>query len=128
MTISKGQSMVKTRRRTPSRLISGAAMAHLVPKWALHFVQSVVLYRGQSHRTIAWQFERQARRRPNQPFLLYRDRSYTYAEANALINRHAHAYRVTGVVKGDVVAMMIENRPEFLWHFFALLKLGAIAS
>jgi acyl-CoA synthetase (AMP-forming)/AMP-acid ligase II len=78
--------------------------------------------------TLAFQFERHAAQRPQQIFLLFEDEHYTYAEANALINRHAHAYRALGVGKGHVVALMFENRPEFLWHIFALHKLGAIAS
>jgi acyl-CoA synthetase (AMP-forming)/AMP-acid ligase II len=81
-----------------------------------------------SNNTIAFQFERHASQIPSHPFLLYEERRYSYAEANALINKHAHAYMSVGVQKGDVVALMMENRPEFLWHFLGLNKIGAVAS
>ena len=97
-------------------------------RWPLQFLQGMMLFRSQSRETVAWQFERHAKRHPQRSFLLYADRSYTYEEANSIINRHAHAYHALGIRKGDVVALAIENRPEFLWHFFALLKLGAVAS
>jgi len=78
--------------------------------------------------TIACQFEQHAHRIPSHPFLLYEDRRYSYAEANALVNKHAHTYIRLGVRKGDVVALMMENRPEFLWHFLGLNKIGAVVS
>lgn len=95
---------------------------------AYKLLQGLFFFRTDSHDTIAAQLERRARYRPNRPFLHYTDRRYTYAEANAEANRHARAYRALGIRAGDVVALVMENRPEFLWHFFGLHKLGAIAS
>lgn len=79
--------------------------------------------------TIANQFEQHARgAKADQAFLLYKDKRFTYAEANRLVNRHAHAYKALGLKKGDVVALVMENRPEFLWHYLAAAKLGVVAS
>jgi acyl-CoA synthetase (AMP-forming)/AMP-acid ligase II len=78
--------------------------------------------------TLAHQFEIRARRQPSHAFLLYRDRRFTYGEANALVNRHARAYRDAGLQKGDVVALVMENRPEFYWHALGLMKLGVVPS
>jgi len=84
---------------------------------------------ARSNKTLAFVLQKRARSAKGQrQFLLYADRRYSYAEANALVNRHAHAYRELGVGKGDVVALIVDNRPEFLWHFLALGKLGAVAS
>jgi acyl-CoA synthetase (AMP-forming)/AMP-acid ligase II len=91
-------------------------------------VSALLQYRPESNNTLALQIERRAQRIPDVRFLLFADRAYTYAEANAAINRHAHAYRALGIERGDVVALMLENRPEYLWHLFALHKLGAVAS
>jgi acyl-CoA synthetase (AMP-forming)/AMP-acid ligase II len=95
---------------------------------AYKLFQGLLLYRTDSHQTIAAQLQAHAERIPQQTFLYFGDRSYPYAEANALINQHAAAYRALGVQQGDVVALLLENRPEFLWHLFGLHKLGAIAS
>ena len=95
---------------------------------ALGLLEGLGLLEANGRETLALQLERLAAARPQRPFLLYEDERYSYAQANALINRHAHAYRAVGVGKADVVALVFENRPEFLWHIFALHKLGAIAS
>ena len=78
--------------------------------------------------TLAFQLQRHAAKHGERVFLRYLDRTYTYAEANALINRHAYAYKVLGVGQGDVVALMMENRPEYLFHVYALHKIGAVSS
>jgi acyl-CoA synthetase (AMP-forming)/AMP-acid ligase II len=91
-------------------------------------LQGLGLFSEQSHDTLAWQLQQRAADRPNDPFLFFEGERYDYAQANRLINRHVHAYRALGIAKADVVALGLENRPEFLWHLFALHKLGAIAS
>ncbi len=84
---------------------------------------------ARSNRTLAAIFERHARSsRAEHPFLLYGDQRFSYREANALINRHVGVYKTLGIGRGDVVALLMDNRPEFLWHFLAAGKLGAIAS
>jgi acyl-CoA synthetase (AMP-forming)/AMP-acid ligase II len=95
---------------------------------AYRLLQGVLLYRTDSHETVVAQLQGHAERTPNNWFLYFGDRKYTYGEANALINQHVHAYRALGVESGDTVALLLENRPEFLWHLFALHKIGAIAS
>ena len=79
-----------------------------------------------SNRTLALDLERRSahRRQAARPFLLYEDQQFDYARANRMVNRIAHAYRARGLRKGDVVALLMENRPEFVWHFLAAGKLG----
>ncbi|QBS39211.1 long-chain-acyl-CoA synthetase [Nocardia sp. CS682] len=83
-----------------------------------------------SHRTLALEFERRSGQ-PGQaarPFLLYGDQQFDYAQANRLVNRIAHAYRANGLRKGDVLALLMENRPEFVWHYLAAGKLGVVVA
>lgn len=83
-----------------------------------------------SNRTLALDLERRSRHRRQaaRPFLLYEDRQFDYADANRLVNRIAHAYLARGIRKGDTVALLMENRPEFVWHYLAAGKLGAAAA
>jgi acyl-coenzyme A synthetase/AMP-(fatty) acid ligase len=82
-----------------------------------------------SNKTIALQFERLAKGpTAERAFLLYGNDRYSYRDANAEVNRHANAYKALGVRKGDVVALLFDNRPAFLWHYLAAGKLGAVAS
>jgi acyl-CoA synthetase (AMP-forming)/AMP-acid ligase II len=80
--------------------------------------------RPERRTSLAHVFEQQASKRPNHPFLHFEGRSYSYAQANAEINRHAHAYAKLGIGRGDTVALMMDNRPEFLFHFLGVGKLG----
>jgi acyl-CoA synthetase (AMP-forming)/AMP-acid ligase II len=79
-----------------------------------------------SNRTLALELERRSgqRRQAARPFILYGDRQFDYAQANRVVNRIAHGYRANGVRNGDVLALLMENRPEFVWHFLAAGKLG----
>ena len=94
----------------------------------LRFMQGLGLLDADPQATLMSQFERHAAAHPARPFLLFEDKQFSYGEANALINRHAHSYRALGIGRGDVVALLLENRPEFLWHLFGLHKIGAIGS
>jgi fatty-acyl-CoA synthase len=82
-----------------------------------------------SHETIAYQFEQHAAgERAHQPFLLFGDLRFSYGEANRIVNRYASAYCALGLTKGDTVALIMENRPEYLWHYLAAGKLGVVIS
>jgi len=51
----------------------------------------------------------------------------TYKELNARASRVANGLRDLGVEKGDRVAIMLPNIPEFVYAFVGTLKLGAVA-
>ena len=50
----------------------------------------------------------------------------TFAELNARANRTANAFRAAGIEKGERVALLLMNSPEFVELFFALGKIGAV--
>ncbi len=52
--------------------------------------------------------------------------TYTYQQLNAAVNRFANALAQLGVRKGERVALMLPNSPQFVIAFFAAMKLGAI--
>src|SRR5262245_24733148 len=51
---------------------------------------------------------------------------FTYAELNDRANRMAHALAGLGVRKGDRVATLLMNSPEFVETFFGGAKIGAV--
>ena len=51
---------------------------------------------------------------------------FTYAEINDRANRMAHALAGLGVRKGDRVATLLMNSPEFVEAFFGGAKIGAV--
>ncbi|MCB1705089.1 MAG: long-chain-acyl-CoA synthetase [Halioglobus sp.] len=72
--------------------------------------------------------ERTAARFPNHTAVMFEGQSLTWSELNALANRYAAALRVQGLVRGDAVSLIMENRIEFLATIIALNKLGVIAA
>ena len=51
----------------------------------------------------------------------------SYADLHEASNRAAHALEGLGIGRGDRVAFLLGNSPEFVIAFFAVVKLGAIA-
>lgn len=67
-----------------------------------------------------------ARLRPDAPAIVFDDETTTWREYDEQVDRWAHALRAAGVTGGDRVGLYMHNRPEFLYVFFATVRLGAI--
>lgn len=78
--------------------------------------------------TIADRWAASVGRWPERAFLYWAKSAWTYAEADKIINRYAHALIAQGVRPRQSVALMMENRPEFYWVWLALMKIGAPAA
>ena len=52
----------------------------------------------------------------------------TYKEANELANKIAHCFYDKGFHKGDVVALIMENRVEYVPIWIGLSKIGVITA
>jgi fatty-acyl-CoA synthase len=65
---------------------------------------------------------------PDAIAILYEDRVVTYRELNESANRYARWARAAGVKRGDVVALLMENRPEYLFAWLGIVRIGAIAA
>jgi acyl-CoA synthetase (AMP-forming)/AMP-acid ligase II len=77
--------------------------------------------------TVFSAFERSAAAHAAKPFLelLPQKIRFTYGQALERIVDIAARYRARGYGRGHRVALLLENRPEFLLHFLALNSLGA---
>lgn len=73
-------------------------------------------------------FLKTVRKYPENVALLHKDRIYRYAELNSWVNRLSHHFLHSGIRRGTVVAVMLENRPEIIAVMLALSKIGAIAA
>ena len=59
--------------------------------------------------------------------LIFEDQRLTWSELNAVANRYASAMKTEGLVRGDNVSVMMENRVEFLALLMGLNKIGVTA-
>ena len=69
----------------------------------------------------------QGRRAPGDVWLLYRDRAYTNAEADAVVDAVTHALLAAGVRQGERVGVLMKPRPSAMAVVAALNRLGAVA-
>lgn len=80
--------------------------------------------------TIGDQLRRHAQHDPDKEAVVFHrpdgDREvHTYGSLNDRVNRFARALTDAGVGRGDVVAMMSRNSPDYVTAWYASLKLGA---
>src|SRR5262245_44401352 len=70
----------------------------------------------------------QARAHPDAPALLYKGAIVTWAELQRSCDACASALADLGVAKGDRVALLLPNCPQFVIAQFAAWTLGAIVA
>ncbi len=63
---------------------------------------------------------------PRQTALVFFGNKISYLELQSMVNRIASALADLGTKKGDRVALILPNCPEFVIGYFAALKIGAI--
>ena len=78
-----------------------------------------------SHYTAADLIERRAAAQPGDVFVRFEGRELRYGAFNAAANQVAHWALARGLGKGDVVALLMQNRPEYLTLWAGLAKVGA---
>jgi amino acid adenylation domain-containing protein/thioester reductase-like protein len=70
-------------------------------------------------------FVAQSRRTPHGVAMVYKDQSYSYQQLDQMSNSVAHFLRSQGVVKNDVVAILLSRGPELIPSILGILKAGA---
>ena len=66
-------------------------------------------------------------RYPDNIAIIYNERKLTYEQLRRAVNALGNALISLGIEKGDKVAIMLPNIPEFVISYFAAVKLGAVA-
>jgi carnitine-CoA ligase len=77
--------------------------------------------------TIAVLLEKQAQELGAKPYLLFEERTVSFADLNRQVNRVANGLARLGAAPGVGVSIMMPNSPEWLFVFYAVQKLGAYA-
>jgi acyl-CoA synthetase (AMP-forming)/AMP-acid ligase II len=72
--------------------------------------------------------EERAREHGSRPALLFEDRRYSWEEVDREVDRAAGAFRAMGIGPGDMVALLMDNRPEFLFAATGLNRIRAGAA
>jgi len=78
--------------------------------------------------TFADTIEELAETKPDNVAIYFEDRALTYREYNALANQYARWALAQGIGRGDSVALLMENRAEYLVAWLGIIKAGAAAA
>ena len=108
------ESAVVSRELTQQRLDRGYAL--------------IAGYRRDQHYSVADLLEARAADAAARPFMVFEGRTVSFAEMNELANRVAHTAHSAGLGAGDVVALTMENRPEFPMVWLGLAKVGIVTA
>ena len=78
--------------------------------------------------TVAGLFEERVRRDPQGLALAWLSKRFSWSDVDQQARRYAVFFAQEGVRPGDVVAIVMENRPDYLFALMGLARLGAAAS
>ncbi|MEH6947710.1 long-chain fatty acid--CoA ligase [Bacillus sp. JJ634] len=68
-----------------------------------------------------------AKKNPEKLALGWETGSFTYRELNERVQKLANQFYLSGVVKGDRIAIILDNCPEFVISYYACMRIGAIS-
>lgn len=91
-------------------------------------IRNTIRHKPDDTDTFADLLEKRTEQYATNVFLYFEQHQFTYIEFNARANRVAHWAVQTGLRQGDCVALLMENRPEYLWTWAGLAKLGVVTA
>ncbi len=98
-----------------------------VRPWMDKYDQQPKLFTDFSIQLLNKRFSDVVRQRHDDPFIICRERSWSYGEINEAATRLANYFLGQGLVAGDRVAISLPNSAEFIISSLACLKVGIIA-
>ena len=96
-------------------------------RWQLPRLRRLRNLRDDTRISIASVLAERAAATPDGTFFLFRDRAFTYADANRRVDAVVRGLIASGVRVGQRVAVMMRGRPSFLSAVTALSRMGAVA-
>lgn len=79
--------------------------------------------------TVLDKFVKLAEKQPHKPFLIYEGTIHTYRDVDRRSNRIAQVFlQHEALKKGDTVALLMGNEPDFIHVWFGLAKLGCVVA
>lgn len=79
--------------------------------------------------TVLDKFLSLANKQPQKPFIIYEGDIYTYQDVDKRSSRVAHVFlKHSSLKRGDTVALLMSNEPDFVHVWFGLAKLGCVVA
>ncbi|KAK6618914.1 hypothetical protein RUM44_003295 [Polyplax serrata] len=71
-------------------------------------------------------FGENVKKYPNKPAIIFEKKEWSFKDVDNYSNKIANVFNNHGFRKGDTVALLLENRPEFVCIWLGLAKLGIV--
>ena len=111
------------------RLSEGEVVAREVTQQRLNRGYARIMgYRRDQAYSVADMLEERATDAAVRPFIVFEGRTVSFGQMNEGANRVAHAALSAGLTPGSVVALMMDNRPEFPMVWLGLAKVGIVTA
>lgn len=117
-------------KKSPKNVIHFKEILHKIPAFlpklphVLNGLKNVYLYQDNIIESLGSIFEITAQKFPHFNVINFENKTYTYQNINEQANQIANFLLAEGLQKGDVLALVMENRPEFLIITLATAKIG----
>ncbi|KAH3803076.1 long-chain fatty acid transport protein 1-like [Dreissena polymorpha] len=73
-------------------------------------------------------FQETVKKYPKKICFIFEDKKWTFQEVDLLTNAIANFFNESGIRQGHVVALVMENRPDLVFYWMGLAKIGAIGA
>lgn len=73
-------------------------------------------------------FYQWVRSQPDKACLVFNESTWTFGDLEDYANKIANLFQKNGLKKGDVVALLMENKPEYIGIWLGLSRLGVITA
>lgn len=109
-------------------LIDRAVSEYLYLTSALRMLRRVTPVARRTDRTIADAVEDWAAKWGERPALISEHETFSFADLNARANRYARWATANGIAKGDVVCLLMPNRPEYVSIWVGIARMGGVTA
>ena len=105
-------------------LVSAISREYSYFKFFLRLVGRSRKFDKKKYTTVADILEEQVEKTPNNIAIEFDDKKYTYREMDNEANKIANWAIGKGYKTGDVISLLMENKPEYIFTWFGLAKVG----
>ncbi len=95
-------------------------------RWSDLYSNSIAMEIEISNKTMYQVLEETVRNFPENEAISFNGKTWTYAQLKEQVDALASALQKSGVKKGDVVALMLPNCPQYVISYYGILATGAV--
>jgi len=96
--------------------------------WLAHYPEYIAKELSIPTKTIPEIFNETAENYPNHSCLSFYGKKNTYKEVQSAVKRFASALQKDGIQKGDRIAIMLPNCPQYVISYYGILTVGGIVT